>query len=262
MGPVKDLYDPEKLAIVHGVGYPDSPRSHFRSMDIWHTCEPETLGTEGWLGLASRDLDPQKDNIVTTASFGSSLFRALVLPGVPVACVGNLESYGLLTRIFGEEQREQILDHFSPMYAPELEADVVTEYLGQTGLETMTGGRHTEGRPEPYTSNIEYGETTISQKLKGIAQIHLTGLGTRIFYRDHGSFDGHANQTGMHATLWTDVSQAVDDFLADLREHDAADNVILLLFSECGRRVRNNGSGTDHGVADDDRGPGGAIKGG
>ena len=218
-------------------------------MDIWHTCEPEKVGTEGWLGLATRDLDPQKENIITTVSFGPSLFRALVLPGVPVACVDDLNSYGLLTGISGEKQREQILDRFSRMYAPELGADVVTEYLGQTGLEAMKGADILKAAPELYSSNIEYPETTISQKLKGIAQIHLAGLGTRIFYCDHGSFDSHANQTGMHATLWTDVSQAIDDFFADLQEHDAADNVIMLLFSEFGRRVHDNGSGTDHGAA-------------
>ncbi|MCH8296656.1 MAG: DUF1501 domain-containing protein [Chloroflexi bacterium] len=262
MGPLKDIYDQGNMAIIHGVGYPDSPRSHFRSMDIWHTCEPDTLGTEGWLGLATRDIDPGKENIVTTVSFGHSLFRALVSPGVPVACVENLESYGLLTGISGEKQREQILDRFSRMYAPEMGNDVVTEYLGQTGLEAMKGADILKAAPAGYSSSIEYAETTIAQKLRGIAQVHLADLGSRIFYCDHGSFDSHANQKGMHATLWTDVSQAIDDFFTDLREHDAADNVIMLLFSEFGRRVRDNGSGTDHGAAGAAFVIGDAVKGG
>ncbi|MBM11373.1 MAG: hypothetical protein CL759_04770 [Chloroflexi bacterium] len=249
MGTMKDLYDQGNLAVIRGVGYPDSPRSHFRSMDIWHTCEPETLGTEGWLGLATRDIDPNKENIVTTVSFGPSLFRALVLPGVPVACVDNLASYGLLTGITGEQQRDQILDRFSRMYAPELGNDVVTEYLGQTGLEAMKCADILKVAPERYSSTVEYADTTISQKLKGIAQIHTAGLGTRIFYCDHGSFDNHANQAGMLDTLWTDVSLGINDFFADLSEHDATDNVIMLLFSEFGRRVRDNGSGTDHEAA-------------
>ena len=154
MGLLKDMYDQGNMAIIHGIGYPDSPRSHFRSMDIWHTCEPETLGTEGWLGLATRDIDPNKENIVTTVSFGPSLFRALVLPGVPVACVDNLESYGLLTGITGQQQREQILDRFSRMYAPEMGNDVVTEYLGQTGLEAMKGADILKVAPESYSSSI------------------------------------------------------------------------------------------------------------
>ena len=262
MGLLKDMYDQGNMAIIHGIGYPDSPRSHFRSMDIWHTCEPETLGTEGWLGLATRDIDPNKENIVTTVSFGPSLFRALVLPGVPVACVDNLESYGLLTGITGQQQREQILDRFSRMYAPEMGNDVVTEYLGQTGLEAMKGADILKVAPESYSSSIEYADTTIAKKLRGISQIHQAGLGTRIFYCDHGSFDSHAKQPDMHATLWTDVSQALDDFYADLREHDAADNVIVLMFSEFGRRVRDNGSGTDHGAAGAAFVIGDAVKGG
>ncbi|SVB23822.1 uncharacterized protein METZ01_LOCUS176676, partial [marine metagenome] len=188
MGPLKDMYDEGKMAVIHGIGYPDSPRSHFRSMDIWHTCEPETLGTQGWLGLATRDIDPNKENIVTAVSFGPSLFRALVLPGVPVACVDDLDSYGLLTGISGEKQRDQILDRFSRMYAPEMGNDVVTEYLGQTGLEAMKGADILKAAPEGYSSTIEYAETTIAKKLRGIAQVHLAGLGTRIFYCDHGSF--------------------------------------------------------------------------
>ena len=103
--------------------------------------------------------------------------------------------------------------------------------------------------PQMYSSSVEYGDTIVARKLKDIAQIHLANLGTRIFYCDYGSFDSHANQLGMHANLWTDVNRAVGDFFADLKEHDAADNVVMLLFSEFGRRVRDNGSGTDHGSA-------------
>ena len=249
MGLMKDLYNQGKVAIIHGVGYPNSPRSHFRSMDIWHTCEPDTMGTEGWLGLATRDLDPHKDNIVTTVSFGPSLFRALVSPGVPVACVDNLETYGLLTGIVGEQQRSQALDAFSRIYSPIAGADTIMDYLGQTGLEAMRGADILKVAPQRYSSDVEYADTPIARKLKGIAQVHLADLGTRIFYCDQGNFDSHANQTGMHGPLWQDACQAIDDFFADLRLHGAADNVIMLLFSEFGRRVHDNGSGTDHGAA-------------
>ena len=249
MGPIAGLYNRGDVAIVHGVGYPNSPRSHFRSMDIWHTCEPDKMGTEGWLGLAARDLDPHKENVVTTVSFGPSLFRAVAVPGVPVACVDSLEGYGLLTGIASDERRDKILDRFTQMYSPTVGRDWVMDYLGETGLEAMKGADILKVAPGMYSSGVEYADTSIARKLKGVAQVHLANLGTRIFYCDHGSFDSHANQMGMHATLWTDVSEAISDFFADLREHDAADNVIMLLFSEFGRRVHDNGSGTDHGAA-------------
>ena len=249
MGLIKKMYDQGNVGIIHGVGYPNSVRSHFRSMDIWHTCEPDTLGTEGWLGLAARDLDPQKENIVTTVSFGPSLFRALVTPGVPVACVDELETYGLLTDIQPEDQRAKILNRFVRMYSPAIGTDAVMDYLGQTGLEAMDGADILKQALPMYSSSVEYPDTSIAQKLKGIAQIHLANLGTRIFYCDHGGFDTHSNQLISHAFLWTDVSTAIDNFFADLREHDASDNVVMLLFSEFGRRVKDNGSGTDHGAA-------------
>jgi uncharacterized protein (DUF1501 family) len=249
MGPMKDLYEQGKVAIVHGVGYQNSPRSHFRSMDIWHTCEPDKLGTEGWLGRATRDIDPNKENVVTTVSLGPSLFRALALPGVPVACVDDLESFGMLTGITEEQQPNKILDRFTRLYSPTIGSGFVMEYLGQTGLDSLKAADILKAAPERYSSTVEYPDTPLARKLKGIAQVHLAELGTRIFYCDHGSFDSHSNQVGMHDKLWKDVSEGVEAFFDDLREHEAADNIIMLMFSEFGRRVHDNGSGTDHGAA-------------
>ena len=246
---MQEIFDRGELAVIHGVGYPDSPRSHFRSMDIWHTCEPDKVGTEGWLGLAARDIDPRKENVVTTVSMGPSMFRAVSVPGVPVAAVDGLDSYGLLTGISSEEQRLKILDRFTQMYTPTIGSGAVMEFLGETGLEAMQGADILKVAPGMYSSTIEYADTPIARKLKDAARIHLADLGTRIFYCDYGSFDSHANQVGMHAGLWSDVSAAVGDFFADLKEHDAADNVVMIMFSEFGRRVRDNGSGTDHGAA-------------
>ena len=248
MGPLKSFYDQGNMAIMHGVGYPNSPRSHFRSMDIWHTCEPDKLGTEGWLGRATREIDPNKENVVTTVSFGPSLFRALVLPGVPVSCVDDLNNFGMLTGISEEQQRSKIIDRFSRLYSPTIGSGFVMDYLGQTGLDSLAAADILKAAPERYSSDVEYPDTPLATKLKGVAQVHMAGLGTRIFYCDHGSFDSHSNQTGMHDRLWKDVSEGVASFFDDLKEHNAGDNVILLMFSEFGRRVHDNGSGTDHGA--------------
>ena len=248
MGPIRDMYNQGKVAIIHGVGYPDSPRSHFRSMDIWHTCEPDKIGTEGWLGRATRDLDPTSENIVTTVSFGPSLFRAVASPGVPITCVDDLENYGLLTDIAEEQERAKALDTFAQLYSPAIGKGLVMDYLGQTGRDSLKGGDILKVAPERYSSGVEYADTAIAKTLKGIAQIHLADLGTRILYCEHDSFDTHSNQTPLHDALWKDVSEAIENFFDDLREHNAADNVIMFLFSEFGRRVRDNGSGTDHGA--------------
>jgi uncharacterized protein (DUF1501 family) len=249
MGPFKNLYEQGSVAIIHGVGYHNSPRSHFRSMDIWHTCEPDKLGTEGWLGRTARELDPNKENVVTAVSFGPSLPRALALPGVPVACVDNLDNFGMLTGITEEQQRNKIIDRFSRLYSPTIGNGFVMDYLGQTGLDSLAAADILNVAPGKYSSNVEYPDTPLAKKLRGIAQVHTADLGTRIFYCDHGSFDSHSNQVGMHDKLWKDVSQGVEAFFDDLKEQGAGDNVIMLMFSEFGRRVHDNGSGTDHGAA-------------
>ena len=246
-GPIKDLYDQGKVAIINGVGYPNPNRSHFRSMDIWHTCEPGKVGTEGWLGRVIRDLDPKSENVLTGVNFGRGLPRSLALSGVPVASVAVLESYGVLTGISGEPERSEALDVFARMYAPTMGSGPVMEYLGQTGLDALKGADILKTAPEKYKSGIEYANSPIGRNLEGIAKVLTADLGTRIFYTQHGGYDTHANQGPAHPKLWSELSQAVTDFYADLKEHDTADNVLMFVFTEFGRRVKDNGSGTDHG---------------
>ena len=249
MGALKDIYEKGNLAIIHGIGYANSPRSHFRSMDIWHTCEVEKMGTEGWLGQATRDIDPNKENVLTAVSFGPGLFRALTLPGVPMAAVDDLDNYGLFTDIPGEQQRAGILDRFARMYSPIMGSGAVMDYLGQTGLDTLKGADILSEAPRRYSSMVEYPDTQIAKNLKGIAQVHLANLGTRVLYCDQGSYDTHCDQVRTHGKLWKDLSEGIECFFDDLREHDAGDNVVMFVFSEFGRRTQDNGGGTDHGAA-------------
>jgi uncharacterized protein (DUF1501 family) len=123
------------------------------------------------------------------------------------------------------------------------------DYLGTTGIDSLAGADILKSAPQTYSSTVTYPGTKVGQKLRGVAQVHLANLGTRVFYLDHGSFDTHASQLGEHAKLWEEVSGAIDAFFTDLREHNAADNVLMFLFTEFGRRVHDNGSGTDHGAA-------------
>ncbi len=264
MAPFKRLYDEGKVAIIQGVGYPNPNRSHFRSMDIWHTCEPDKMAEEGWLGRAIRDLDPNKENVLTGVNFGHGLPRALAAPGVPVASVGSLESYGVLTSIEVEDQRTVALDIFSRMYSPVMGRGSVMEYLSQTGTDAMNGADILATATAKYSSTVEYGDSSIAQYMKNIAQVHCADLGTRVLYTTapYNSFDTHATQMSAHARLCAGVSQTVSDFFDDLKEHNAAENVVLLLFTEFGRRVRDNGSGTDHGAGGAAFVIGDAVKGG
>ena len=249
MAPFKKLFDDGKVAIIQGVGYPNPNLSHFRSMDIWHTCEPEKLADEGWVGRAIRDLDPNKDNVLTGVNFGRGLPRAMAAPGVPVASVGNLETYGVLTSIEEEQERTQALDIFSRMYSPAMGRGPVLEYLSQTGMDALAGADILATAPEKYSSSVEYGPSSMSQYMRNIAQVHIADLGTRFLYTTapYNIFDTHATQMSAHANLCTNVAQTVSDFYDDLKQNNASDNVVLLVFTEFGRRVHDNGSGTDHG---------------
>ena len=249
MAPLKRLYDEGKVAVIQGVGYPNPNRSHFRSMDIWHTCEPDKQGTEGWLGRVIRDIDPNKDNVLTGVNFGRGLPRALAAPGVPVASVGNLATYGVLTGIDGEDQRTEALDVFSRIYSPTVGRNMVIDYLSQTGMDALKGADILSTAPEQYHSTVEYGGDTVAQYMKNISQVHLADFGTRVLYTTapYNSFDTHAGELMAHAGLWSNTSNAVADFYDDLKQNNGSDNVLLLVFSEFGRRVHDNGSGSDHG---------------
>ena len=248
--PLKAIYDNGNMAIIHGIGFENSPRSHFRAMDIWHTCEPDRIGIDRWVAKVIRDLDPSAETVLKGVNFGQGLPRALTMRGVPVTSVNHLETYGVFSSVrSSEEERAQLLDSFARMYAPAIGTGPTMEYLGQTGLDALKGADIIKVAPERYSSTIEYPNNAIGKALKDVAQVHLAELGTQVFYTSHGPFDTHFNQGGSHAKLWMEISEAVDSFFADLREHDAGDNVVMMVFSEFGRRVRDNGTGTDHGAA-------------
>ena len=247
MGPMGDIYKKGDMAIIHGVGYANSPRSHFRSMDIWHTALPDEIGNEGWLGRVIREIDPSGENVLTGVNFGRGLPRALGVRGVPVASVGNLETYGLFTDIEDEATRSLALRAFAHMYGGVQGKDPVLDFLGQTGSNALKGADILRTAPEKYSSSIEYAANPIAQSMRSAAQVLFADLGTRVFYTQHGSFDTHSGELTSHAKLWQEVSGAIGDFYDDLKEHGREDEVVVLVFSEFGRRIKDNGSGTDHG---------------
>ena len=244
---LKELYEAGDVAVVQGIGYPNSSRSHFRGMDIWHTCEPDIISTEGWIAKLVRELDPRSENPLTAVSFGRGLPRACAAPGVTVTSVGDLDNYGLMTSIEREQEREANLDLFRRMYTPAVGAGLVRDYLGRTGRDVLSGADVLAEVPGQYTSTVEWGANPIASALRDVARVHTANLGTRVFYTQHAGYDYHSHQPGTHDRLLSELWGALSDFLTDLRNQGAADNVAVLVFTEFGRRIRDNGSGTDHG---------------
>jgi uncharacterized protein (DUF1501 family) len=246
--PFKRLYDEGKMAIIQGIGYPDSNRSHFRGMDIWHTAEPDRVGTEGWLAQAVQVLDPDAENVLTGVNIGQGLPRAMAKTGVPVTSIGDLEGYGVMNRMEKQSLRDKSIEAFKSIYGQAIGTGAVAEYIGKTGLDVLEGADMLSEVAGNYKSTVEYADNAIAKNLRDVARIHLAGLGTKIFYTAHGGYDTHANEMPNHPKLMADLSGAIADFLDDLNEHDAGDNVTILVFTEFGRRMRDNGSGTDHGT--------------
>ena len=250
MAPMKKYWDEGKLAIILGTGYPHPSLSHFRSMDIWATCEPDVLGVEGWLGRLIKNLDPNGDNVLTAVNFGRGLPRSMALEGVPVASVGDLNSYGLLTDIEKEEERDEALDLFGRMYAPAIGRGAVNDFIRRTGIEAMKGADILSTAPGKYSSEVEYLLGNIGGYLRDMVQVHNAEFGTRVFFTTapYNIFDTHANQAVGHSNLLNDVARNVDSYMSDMRQLNIGDNVTMLLYSEFGRRAMDNGSGTDHGT--------------
>ena len=246
-GPLRELYREGHVAVVQGIGYENASRSHFRALDIWHTCEPEKVATEGWVARVVRELDPQNTNPLTAVSFGRGLPRALAAPGVRATSVDNLDTYGLLSGIEVQAQREQDLEIFKRMYTPAVGAGLVADYLRQTGQGVLDGADRLKLAIERYDSPVQYGTSAIARSLRDVARVHTAGLGTRVFYTQQGGYDHHAQELPSHQRLLGELTGALTAFTQDLRQHDAADNVAILVFTEFGRRIRDNGSGTDHG---------------
>jgi uncharacterized protein (DUF1501 family) len=245
--PFKRLYDEGKMAIIQGIGYPDSNRSHFRGMDIWHTCEPDKVGLEGWLGQAVRELDPRAENVLTGVNIGRGLPRAMAVPGVPVTSIGDLEGYGVMADVERVALRDSAISTFKNIYSQAIGTGPVAEYIGKTGIDVLKGADMLSEVAAQYESPVEYADNAIASNLRDIARVHLAGLGTRIFYTAHGLYDTHANEMAAHPKLMNEISTGIADFLDDLEHHGAGDNVAILVFTEFGRRMKDNGSGTDHG---------------
>ena len=262
MGPIKALWDEGKVAVINGIGYQNPNRSHFRSMDIWHTAEPDTIGKEGWLGRAIRDIDPLGENVLTGINFGRGLPRALACPGVSVASVGDLATYGLFPDVQDEELRMFTLEAFSKMYGGAAGRDPVMDLLGQTGKDALQGADILRTAPGMYSSTVEYAPDTLAQNVKSISQVFHANLGAKVLYTQHGPFDTHSGELLSHAKLWNEVAGAIGSLMEDLKEHGTEDDATILVFSEFGRRIKDNGSGSDHGSGGGAFLIGGAVNGG
>lgn len=237
----KSLYDDGSLGILNSVGYPNPDRSHFRSMDIWQSASnSDQYVNTGWLG---RYLDAQ--------CLGCSKpTQAIEIDDVLSLALKGKNLKGLAVR-----DPKKLVDASNERYYKEINAahendEPVVDYLYKTLSETLSSADYIYEQSKSYHSSQSYPATQLGKNLKTISSLILSDINTKVYYVSLGSFDTHINQENQQKKLFTELNEAIQSFVADLKANYRFDDVTIMTFSEFGRRVSQNASGgTDHGTA-------------
>ena len=241
-----DLLEDNKLSIVQGVGYPNPNRSHFESMDIWHTCRrKDSPRSEGWLGRFLNTAAPTSDALALHLGEEKQPL-ALTSEKIRVPSVASLDRFKLNAGEDGK-LRTAIGDLSSLQRG---DGSALLNFLQTSTTSALAASeRITQARAE-YSTPVEYPDNKLAEKLRTVAQLIEAGLQTRVYYVALNGFDTHSQQAAAHAALLGQFSSAVNAFVRDVDHHGHGDRVLVMSFSEFGRRVKENASeGTDHGAA-------------
>lgn len=245
---VYDLLQANQFAVVRNVGYEKPNRSHFESMDIWHTCRrKDQPRPDGWLG---RFLDKQPltaGGDVPALHLGNEQQPfAIASTKVRVPTVKELAEFQL--RGNDKQSLRRLLEESRP--GTETNANDLLSFLQSSTTSAIAASKRVTEASQSYRSEVAYPDTELGKKLRIVAQLIDAGLTTRVYYVQHDGFDTHAQQAQTHNILLRQWSDAVSALVRDLNSHAHGDRVCVMTFSEFGRRVTENASeGTDHGAA-------------
>jgi uncharacterized protein (DUF1501 family) len=279
---LKSLYDEGHVAIVQGVGYPNPNRSHFRSTEIWQTAsDADHTPGEGWLGRYFDNCCGGADPTVGVA-IGEETPQAFAAKKPTGVTFSRPEQFRFRPsepdggRMSAEEmlfrQLNETASGDESVAAPDgasvgaingkAKNDLSTlDFLQRTALDAQLSSDKILAIARKSKSTVTYPQGQLAASLNIIARMIGGGLPTRVYYASHGGFDTHAGQINAHQRLMTEFNDAVAAFVSDLKQQGNFERVLLMTFSEFGRRVQENAnSGTDHGAAAPMFVLGGAIK--
>jgi uncharacterized protein (DUF1501 family) len=248
---LKRLYDEGCLGIVQGVGYPNPNRSHFRSMDIWQTASPDGSRHEGWLGRYFDNTCKGTDGCVPEAAVALMEEAPLALRGerfMPLAFerpdrLGWMAASGMpaIGQVVGR------LNQPRPSDRPQSQAPL--QFLRRLGLNARTSAERIQAAARS-PAGAEFPKSEPGRSLETVAQLIGAGLPTRVYYVSQSGYDTHAGQRDRHGRLMRDLGEGLRAFLTAMKAQGNLERVVVLGFSEFGRRLAENGSaGTDHGAA-------------
>ncbi|HWY92791.1 MAG TPA: DUF1501 domain-containing protein [Chthoniobacterales bacterium] len=261
LGSVKALYESGNLAIIQGVGYPNPNRSHFRSTEIWQTAsDANQILTKGWLGRYFDNCCRGEDPTVGVV-LGEQLpeaFNANIPAGVAIGRPGNLgfdrtsdpSEAHLFSELNGLEPDATSGDSIGSLSGPNNSGLSALEYLQRTALDAQVSAERIRQMLRSSKNEVSYPRNQLGNSLGLIARLIAGGLPTRVYYASQGGYDTHAGQTNTHQRLLSEFSAALFAFCNDLKRKGIFDRVVVMTFSEFGRRVTENANGgTDHGTA-------------
>jgi uncharacterized protein (DUF1501 family) len=237
----KGLYDEGNLSILNSVGYPNPDRSHFRSMDIWHSASAsnEYINT-GWVG---RYLDAQCKGCDKPT-------QAMELDDVLSLALKGEQNKGLAFKDPKKLYNSSNGRYFKDVNSDHQHGEEMIDYLYKTMSETLSSADYIYQQSRVHPSAETYPNTELGKDLKTIASLIFSDINTKVYYVSLGSFDTHVNQDNQQKRLFTELNDAVKAFTADLKKNNRFEDVLMMTFSEFGRRVSQNASGgTDHGTA-------------
>ncbi len=246
----KELMDRGNLAVIHGVGYPNPSRSHFKSMEIWHTADPEgrTLRV-GWIGRYFDSKCPVCEQPTVGLNVGPAMPLAMRSESGQGVTLETSDAFQWMPTLDGIGAREE-MEIFKMLNAPASNEAGTIDFLRHTAMNAVLSSQRVRDAVRQYKGGIEYPNTRFASNMKLIAQMIAGKLPTKVYFASLGGFDTHAGQQGVHDRLLEELSGGVEAFTRDLEAQGNADRVLVIAFSEFGRRVAENGSGgTDHGTA-------------
>ena len=249
---LKTMYDQGKVAVVQGVGYPNPNRSHFRSMDIWHSARPDTFERSGWLGRYVSACECARDNALPAISVGDQLNTMFWTDTTLVPAVASIGAFSFLTDTKYKNDRTFQMQTLQNIYSQAGNWSAYEGLIRRGTLQALAGSDELQKVAASYQSPVQYpANNGLANQLKMVAQVIAGNLGTRLFSVSMGGYDTHANQKPTQDKNLAQLVDALEAFMQDLANMQQQDNVVIMAFSEFGRRVKQNGSGgTDHGTAE------------
>lgn len=267
---LRDLYGAGNLAMIQGVGYPNPNRSHFRSTEIWQTASDENqIENQGWLGRYFDSCCQGADPAVGVA-IGNQTPQAFASPHPKGVAFSDPEQFRYMSEAASDPKSTELF--MREMNAPDASGHTAAvdnsggsigmldgspggggdtvEFLQRTALGAQMSSDKILAITRKTRSSVDYPKSQLGNSLNLVSRLIAGGLPTRVYYVSQGGFDTHASQIPSHDRLMTDLNGAISSFVADLKAQGNFNRVLMISFSEFGRRVAENASGgTDHGAA-------------